>query len=172
MNFELIGVIANISLALSLIVALIFGLIEVRSAGRDRRERLTLEALRTFESRDFAEVLQYIDTREMPKTRAELRALPAKEQVMFIQFSQQMEDLGILVSERMINVDLVDKTLGSFVTTSWKKYKPIAVSSRAEDKEPYFAEYYQWLAELIDERMKRSPRPPFYEAHPRGSRLK
>ena len=70
MNYELIGVIANISLALSLTVALVFGVVEARRAGRERRERLTLETLRTFESREFAELLQYIDTHEMPKSRS------------------------------------------------------------------------------------------------------
>ena len=37
---------------------------------------------------------------------------------MFIQFAQQMESLGMLVAEQLINIDLVDKTLGSFVTTA------------------------------------------------------
>lgn len=173
MNYELIGVIANISLALSLIVALIFGIMEARSSDRERREALTLETLRTFETREFAELLQYVETHAMPKSRAELRALPPNEQVMFIQFSQQMENLGILVAERMIDIDLVDKTLGSFVSTTWRKIKPMAEQTRAEDREPFFSEYFQWLAELIDERLKTFPRQAFHEAHPRRSaRLK
>ena len=42
---------------------------------------------------------------------------------MVTQFAQQMESLGILVAERLINIDLVDKTIGSLVTTAWEKYK-------------------------------------------------
>lgn len=166
MNYELVDAIANISLALSLIVALTFGIVQVRAAARDRRENLTLEALRTFHSREFAELMHYIDTHEMPKHRAELRKLPDEEQVMFIQFSQQMEDLGILVAEKMVDIDLVDKTLGSFVSNAWRKCKPLAVSSREEDGEPFFSEFFQWLAEGIDMRMKAKPREPFNEANP------
>ena len=170
MSYERVGLIANLSLALSLIVALVFGLIEVRVASRERRERLTLEALNTFQSREFAEILQYLDTHELPRRRADLRALPINDQVMFIQYSMLMEDLGIMVAEKMIDMDVVDKTLGSFVSTSWKKLKPLALSMRAEDREPFFAEYFQWLAEEIDARMRANPRKPFYEAAREGAK--
>jgi len=167
MNAELIGIIANISLALSLLVALVFGISEVRAAGRDRRERLTLETLTYFGSRAFAELLQYIDTHELPRTRKELRALPADEQVIIIQFTMSIENLGILVAERMIDLDLVDETLGSFVVTAWAKFKPMSLATRAEDREPFASEYFQWLAETIDARIKANPRPPAYERLPR-----
>jgi hypothetical protein len=163
---ELISLLANLALTLSLIVAVVFGIAQARAAARDRRERLTLETLRTFETREFAELIQYIDTHDLPATRNALRALPVHEQAMFIQFSMQMEDLGIQVAEDMINLDLVDKTLGSFVSASWVKYKPMSVSTRAEDGEPYLNEYFQWLAETIDARMSATPRKPYYQARP------
>src|SRR5438132_10354708 len=107
MTIEIITVIANIALALSLVVGLVFGIAQVRAAARDRRERLTLETLRHFQTREFAELMYYIINKEMPKTSEELRARPAEEQIMFIQFAQQMESLGILVAEKLINIDLV-----------------------------------------------------------------
>jgi hypothetical protein len=166
MSADLIGNIANISLALSLIVGLVFGISQARAASRDRRERFTLETLSFIAARDFAEMIQYIDTHEMPKSRAELRALPVNEQTMFIQFSMIMENLGILVAEKMVNLDLVDETLGSFVVTTWAKFRPIAVISRQEDNEPFMSEYFQWLAETTDARFKANPRPPAYEKLP------
>src|SRR5258705_12109465 len=112
MTNELIALIANVSLALSFLVALVFGIAQVRAAARDRRERLTLEALRDFQTREFAELILFITTRDMPSSREGLRALPANEQVIFIQFGQKMESLGMLVAEGLINIDLLDKTLG------------------------------------------------------------
>jgi len=158
---DVITLIANVALTLSFIVAVIFGITQVRAAARDRRERLTLEALRSFETRDFAELMQYINSREMPSSRKELLTLPANEQVIFVQFAQQMETLGILVAEKLIDMDLVDKTLGSYVSTSWDKYKRFVLSLRGGD--PFLAEYFQWLAERISERMEKHPRRPFNE---------
>jgi hypothetical protein len=166
MNTELIGTIANISLALSLIVGLVFGISQARAAARDRRERLTLETLRFFGSREFAELLQYVDTHPAPKSREALRALPAAEQTIIIQFTMLMENLGILVAEKMVDLDLVDETLGSFVVTTWLKFKPMSLSTRKADNDPTMSEYYQWMAETIDARMKANPRPPAYERLP------
>jgi hypothetical protein len=161
MSTDIITLIANIALALSFIVGLIFGIAQVKAAARDRRERLTLEALNKFQTREFAELMQYIIAHDLPATREELTALPVNEQIIFMQLAQQMESLGILVAERYINIELVDKVLGSFVFTTWEKYKPLSLSLREAD--PFLNEYFQWLAERIDKRMRDNPRNPFYQ---------
>jgi len=165
MTNDIISLVANVALALSFIVGLIFGIAQVRAAARDRRDRLTLEALRNFQSRDFAELLQYISSHDIPTSREELQSLPIGEQVSFLQLSQEMEMLGILVAEKLIDIDLVDKTLGSFVSTSWEKYEGMALNLRKED--PFLNEYFQWLAEKISERMSKIPRKPFHEKNAR-----
>jgi len=76
-----------------------------------------------------------------------------------------MESLGIVVAERLINIDLVDKILGSFVVTSWEKYKTMFLDMRVKMSDPFLGEYFQWLAERIDERMRLAPRKPFFEMH-------
>jgi hypothetical protein len=169
MTNELITVIANIALALSLIVAVIFGIAQVKTAARDRRERLTLETLRNFQTRDFAELILHVTTHNIPATLKEWQAFSPEERIMFIQFGQEMESLGILVAERLINVDLVDKTLGSLVTTAWEKYKKLFLNMRVQQPDPFLGEYFQWLAEQIDKRMKENPRKPFFETHTSAS---
>jgi len=159
---DIISLLANLALALSFVVGLVFGIAQVRAAARDRRERLTVEALNNYQTREFAELMQYINAHELPASSEELRALPVNEQVIFMQLAQQMETLGILVADKYINIDLVDKVLGSFVFTTWEKYKTLVLSIR--DTDPFVSEYFQWLAEKIDERMKNNPREPFYKS--------
>ena len=161
---ETIAILANLALTLSLIVGLVFGIAQVKAAARDRKERLTLETLRNFQTREFAELIYFITANEMPRSREEMEALPVDRRVFFIQLGQQMESLGILVAEKFIDLDLVDKTLGSFVITAWEKYKDMFLDIR-EKQDPFIGEYFQWLAEQIDERMKKDPRKPFYQTH-------
>ena len=73
-----------------------------------------------------------------------------------------MESLGILVAEKFINIDLVDKILGSFVTTSWDDLKTVIVDIREKRSDPFLCEYFQWLAERLIERMEMNPRKPFH----------
>ncbi len=175
MNNELIALIANLALTLSFIVAVIFGIAQVRAAARDRKERLTLEALRNFQSREFASLISFITTTNLPQTYEEFRAMHEKERVQFIQFAQEMESLGLLVAEGYFDIDLVDKTLGSFVSSSWERGKKLFTDMRKKTSDPFLNEYFQWLAELIDERMKEIPRKPFHEspeAHRKKNRMR
>lgn len=151
---------ANIALTLTFIVGLIFGIAQVKDAARNRRERLTLDTLKNFQTRDFAELMQFVINTEFPKNEKELYELPVNEQVMYIQFAQQMESLGILVAEDLIDLELVDKTLGSFALTTWKKYEVVFSTIRGRD--PFIGEYFQWLAEQIEKRSA-TPRKPFYQ---------
>ena len=165
MTYEIISLIADASLALSFVIALVFGIVQVRQSARDRKERLTLEALRNIQTREFAEISGQLSYHRSPSTFKEFDEIPLNEQAKLIQFSQEMESLGILVADRLIDIDIVDKTLGSFVTTAWQKYKPIFEEIRKKHSDPFLGEYFQWLAEYINDRMKKEPRKPFYETH-------
>ena len=45
---------------------------QVRAAAQDRRDRLTLESLRNFQSRDFAEQMQYVMSHDLPANNNQL----------------------------------------------------------------------------------------------------
>src|SRR4030095_8926465 len=125
MTYEFISMIADISLALSLVAALGFGIVQLRQAARDRRERFTIETLRNLQTREFAEVEGQLTYHKSPSNFEEFKQLSLNEQTKFIQFSQEMESLGILVAEGLVDIGLIDKTLGLFVITSWQKYKTV-----------------------------------------------
>src|SRR5882724_12629494 len=167
MTSETITLIANIALSVSAIIALVFGIAQVKTATRDRQERFTLEALRNFNTREFSELMNYVTSHDIPPTHEDWQKLPAHEGIIITQFAQEMESLGLLVAERLINIDLVDKTLGSLVTTTWEKYKVMFTDIREKQPDPFLGEYFQWLAERIDERMKETPRKPYYQEYTR-----
>jgi hypothetical protein len=161
---DMISAVGNVAIALTFVAGLVFGIAQVRAAARDRRERLTLEALHSFQTHEFAGLMHHIISRKVPATNEALRSLPADDQIMFIHFAQQMESLGLLVAEELIDIDLVEKTLGSVVTMAWEKYKVMFLDMREKTPDRFLGEYFQWLAERIEERMRESPREPFYKA--------
>jgi len=73
--------------------------------------------------------------------------------------------LRAFVAEQLINIDLVDKTIGSLVTTAWDKYKVTFRDIRQKTPDPYLGEYFQWLSERIAETLKKNQRKPFFETH-------
>jgi hypothetical protein len=164
MSTEFIAMLANVALTLSLIVAIVFGVAQIKAAKRDRRERLTIDALENFQSKEFAELIHFITTTDFPEKFENWQAWQKDDRVRLIQIMQQMESIGILLGDGVINFDLVDKTLGSFVTTTWEKCKPLVLDLRQQTNDPYLAEYFQWMAEQIDKRMNENPRKPFFQS--------
>ena len=94
MSNELVTLIANIALTLSVIVAVIFGIAQVKNTAKDRRERLTLDTLRSFQTREFAEILHFINNAKIPASQEEWLNWPDKDQIVFIHMAQQMESTG------------------------------------------------------------------------------
>jgi hypothetical protein len=168
MSTEFIAMLANVALTLSLIVAIIFGLAQIKADKRNRREKLTIDALVNFQSKEFAELIHFITTTDFPDNFETWQSWPKEDRIRLIQIMQQMESIGILLADGIINFDLVDKTLGSFVITTWEKCKPVVLDLRKETNDPYLSEYFQWMAEQIDKKMKENPRRPFFQS-PGGS---
>jgi hypothetical protein len=79
MTSHTITLIPNIALAISVVIGLIFGIFQVKTAARDRQERLTLEALRNFNTREFSELMNYVTSHDIPPTHEEWQKLPAHE---------------------------------------------------------------------------------------------
>ena len=77
---------------------------QVKTSNRDRKERLTLETLRNFQTREFAEMILHITTQKMPSSLADWQSLPLEERIILVQFAQQMESLGMLVAEKYIDL--------------------------------------------------------------------
>ena len=105
--------------------------------------------------------MHFVGSDRFPKNYEAFRALTGIDFEMLLQFSQMMESLGILVADGLVDIDLVDKTLGTYVTTTWNKYKIFMVPARERD--PYLSEYFQWLSDRMEERQAKTPREPFYK---------
>ena len=155
-------VIGDTAIALSFLAALVFGIGQVRTAARDRRERLTVATVQGMQTREMAAHFQRISSHDIPSTFSGIRSLPADEQVSIIHYAQQMEMLGLMVYDGMIELALVERTLGDYVAFSWEKYKSFTYDRRNED--PYLNEYFEWLANRLDDYMRSNPRTPAYAA--------
>ena len=126
------------------------------------RERLTVATVQGMQTREMAAHFQRISSHDIPSTFSGIRSLPADEQVSIIHYAQQMEMLGLMVYDGMIELALVERTLGDYVAFSWEKYKSFTYDRRNED--PYLNEYFEWLVNRLDNYMRSKPRTPAYAA--------
>jgi hypothetical protein len=135
---------ANIAIAVSAAIALVFGILQVQAAVRDRRERLTIEVVRALQTREFAQEVAVLRQHPPPTTAEEWTALPESTRVTHMHFLQQMEMLGLLVFDGSIDLKLVERTLGAYVSMTWKRFEPVILELRRRLPDPYLSEYYQY----------------------------
>nr|MDQ3309816.1 DUF4760 domain-containing protein [Gemmatimonadota bacterium] len=77
-------------------------------------------------------------------------------------FAMTFESLGILVHRGEVNLDLVDEFFGGMVILSWDRLGPYIVAIRQRTGNPQTLEWFQWLAERLQEHREKPGTAPAY----------
>ena len=139
--------------SLTVVVALVFGTLTIRQWHRTRYLTAAAELVRTMQTPEFTRsIARIVDLDEGVATKNATERLLADREVMSALYAitHVFESLGVLVYHRLLPLHLVDHLCGGYVRASWKRVKPI-VLARRETVGAMFGEWYQWLAERIDQ---------------------
>ena len=141
--------IAPIASALAVLVAVVFGTLTIYQWQRTRYLAAAAELVRTIQTPEFTRAVARIV--DLP-VEQDAKALLGDREVMasFYAVSHVFESLGVLVFHRLLPLHLVDHLCGGYVRATWKRVKPIVVSQRGT-LGAMFGEWYQWLAERIEQ---------------------
>jgi hypothetical protein len=150
-----LNTIANVSTAVAVAMALVFGVIQVRQANRKRADSLVLEALRFAQSPELSRAMALV--LELPEgmTLEQLAAQPkeVREAVALVDYT--LETLGWMVHRRMVPLRDLDDLMGGVIRAAWKRLHRVAEERRALAGRPNEFEWLQWL----DERLEENPNP-------------
>ena len=143
--------IANVATAIAVVVGLVLGILELRRARQERRERASFEvvhAIMTAHWIDSAPLVRSLDESLTPeKLQADRTLLQAAHSVAFI-----LEALGYAVFKGIVLLETVDELVGGSVRVAWRKLRPYAEHERDRTGSRKSWEWFQWLAERLDER--------------------
>lgn len=134
----------------TLLAGLVFGLIEVRHNRRARAERGALDVLSLAIRPDHIEASYAIlDLPEdaSPSAVAESPELRSHANTLMVQY----EYLGNLVYQRIVPLQTLDLLVGGVIRACWKRLRPYIEQQRRERNLPNIAEWFQWLAERLEE---------------------
>jgi len=146
-----IGTIANLATAIAVLLGLAFGILELRRVRQEREERASFEvvhAIMTEHWIDSAPIVRGLDDTLTPEELlSDPTLLQAAHSIAFI-----LEALGYAVYKRIVRLETVDELVGGSVRVAWRKLKPYAEHERHRTGSPKSWEWFQWLAERLDER--------------------
>ena len=144
-----IATLANLASGLAVIVAVIFGSLQVQHMARTRALFTAAELVRAMLTREFSLSVRKVLT--LPD-HADPELIRQNEEMAdaVLSLSHVFESLGVLVFHRVIPLHLVDDLMGGYIRQCWRKIRPY-VEVRRKELGISYGEWLQWLAERIEQ---------------------
>ena len=144
--------IAEIIGAGSIVTALVVAWIQIRYYRIEQRNAIASELTRTFYSPELAEAISLIQALPDETTLAELRMLGDKHMNAAILVTTSFETIGLLVFRGIAPFDLVNDLVGGIVSSMNRKLAVVQQELRVEQKQPSWAEWFEWLGLQVAKR--------------------
>ena len=135
--------------------AFAFGVVQVVNARRLRRDQAAIEIIHSMQNGPFARSWRTVINLAPDITAEEFEARGAETRDAADDMALAFETLGYLVYKRVVPLRIAEDLVGVMVTASWQRLYPWAELSRRRADYPALFEWYEWLAERLNER--RSP---------------
>lgn len=147
---------------LAVVVALCFGLAQIRQFQRQRLDAAAIELMRSIEDQQFTHAFRLIYQLPAGMPADDLRALGPDYEEAVLALGARFESMGLLVYRDSLPMHLVEEIIGGAVVLVWQRLRPWTEANRIEQGHPLLFEWFQWLAERLDER-GRPTQTPAYE---------
>lgn len=162
-----LSTLANLAEILGVVIVLgglIFAMLQMRQFRQQRRELAAIELFRFFGNAKFSAAYQMIlhlpDDTNIMEIRDKNKNL--EDAAMLI--SATMENIGVMTFQRIVPFVVVNNLIGSSTTILWRKLEHWAFALRKELDDPLAFEWFQWLAERLEEYQPDTAEPA-YKAH-------
>jgi hypothetical protein len=148
---------------LAVIGGVIFAVIQIRHYRQQRRDSAALTLMQTLQSRPFMVSFRLLGSVRDGITAQELRAQGAEYEEAAIAMVSIYETIGLAVYRDIAHFDLVWELTGGVIVTMWRKLGVWASEVRRERNHERYAEWFQWLAERIEEHEARQASQPAHK---------
>lgn len=140
---------ANLATSVAVIVAIILGIVELRRAARERRDRAAIEIVRSVQTQEtfraVGMILNLPDDVDPQVVRSDSALFDA---AMLVYFACEM--FGATVFERVVDLHTFDRMVGGWVRATWVRLRRWVQSERLEDRSANVGEWWQWLYEQLE----------------------
>lgn len=155
---------AEIIGAAVVIGGIFFAVVQMRQLRQQRRELAAIELFRFFGSQKFSQA--YREVLRMPEGLgiAAMRAHSKEAENCAMTISTTMENIGVMMYQRIVPSVLVKNLMGSSAVLLWRRLEAYITEVREDLDNPAAFEWFQWLAETL-ETLQDSDQAPAYELY-------
>lgn len=149
----------------AVVLGILFGILNLWNFQRMRKRESAILMLNSFQTNEFVRGLLLVFSLPDAMKKDEIDRLPKDDYLAVYLMLGTWERLGILVFRNEIPMALVDDAFSGPILTSWQKLHVFVEQFRAEVGRETGFEWFQWLAERMEERERTASAIPAYIAH-------
>jgi hypothetical protein len=156
--------IAEIVGAVIVVGGVFFAILQMRQIRQQRRELAAIELFRFFGNPNFADAYQIVLHLPDGLSADEIRGGDGKIEEAAMLISTTMENIGVMTYQRIVPFAIVNNLVGTSAIILWRKLENWALALRTELDEPSAFEWFQWLADRLEQHASPADAPA-YVAH-------
>jgi hypothetical protein len=147
-----ISTISTIVATVSVVVGVVFTMLEVRHLARSRRTEVILKIYERFGSRDIVEGIMKIGS-EYKSFEDYVKKYGLSDTVQVLEV---FDEVGVLLKRGLVDIDLVDDLFSRSVTPEWEsRVLALVKGIREGSKQPSFFYHVEYLFKQLDAYKKR-----------------
>lgn len=144
-----LSTIVEVITAIAVVTGIVFGLVQVRQAVRNRRDYAAVDIVRTVQTQEVRTAVQRIFDLPIAADPELIRKDP-ELLAAALAVDSACEMWGCMVFEGVVHYRVVDRMVGGWVRGTWLRLRPWIESERQLTQNPNIGEWWQWLFELIE----------------------
>ncbi|HVQ00843.1 MAG TPA: hypothetical protein VMT57_04965 [Candidatus Thermoplasmatota archaeon] len=139
--------ISTIVATASIIIGVIFTLLELRHFHRTRKTEIIMKIYDRFSSKEMIEAMNKVGAIQFDNFEEYRKKYGFTE---VAEIAVLFEGLGVLLEQNLIDIDLVNDLFGPTLDLLWERMQPVIVSMRKGLNQPYFFSHYEYLVDSLN----------------------
>ena len=137
-----VSAIATVVATVSVVVGVIFTVLELRHMTRTRQTDLIMRMYENVTSKEATELLFRVGSARFTSFEDYAKKYGLTDTAEAIGI---FERVGLLLEQNLIDIRLVDRLFGGMIATMWEKLEPVVDGMRKRLGQPYLAMHFEYL---------------------------
>jgi len=142
-----ISTVASIVTTVSIVVGVIFTILEIRHLTRTRKMEVIMKIYERFGTREIVEAINRVGNAKFENI-ADYNKKYGFTDIILI--AELFEGIGVLLEQNLIDINMVDRLFGPTLNLLWVRMEPVLYAMREGLNEPFFFSHYEYLIERLN----------------------
>jgi hypothetical protein len=138
--------ILSIITTVSIVVGVVFTILEIRHLARTRRTDIIMKIYERFGSKEMVEAVNKVGAAKFENIEDYSKKYGFTD---IVEVAVLFEGLGVLLEQNLIDIKMADRLFGPTLNTLWERMQPVIYAMRKGLNEPFFFSHFEYLVKRL-----------------------